>query len=73
MLLWCKSYIEAYSDYTRMVHAKMPLMTTILIEKATRDRLRALGKKGETYDQIIHRMMDYIETGDFPSQFNLSS
>ncbi|MEM3085760.1 MAG: hypothetical protein QXO51_08505 [Halobacteria archaeon] len=31
--------------------------TTIPLSKATRDRLRALGAKGETYDAILNRLM----------------
>lgn len=31
--------------------------TTIPVEKETRDRLRSLGKKGETYTQILNRLM----------------
>jgi hypothetical protein len=31
--------------------------TTIPVEKETRDRLRLLGKKGETYTQILNRLM----------------
>ena len=31
--------------------------TTIPVEKGTRDRLRSLGKKGETYTQILNRLM----------------
>ncbi len=40
------------------------MATTILVEKETRERLRSLGKKGETYDQILKRLMalgDYEE------------
>lgn len=33
-------------------------ITTIPLSKATRDRLRALGKKGESYDTLLNRMMD---------------
>jgi hypothetical protein len=39
--------------------------TTILLEKATRDRLRLLGRKGETYDQILKRLMSIAEYEDF--------
>ena len=31
--------------------------TTIPVEKETRDRLRSLGKKGETYTQILNRLI----------------
>lgn len=36
----------------------MPDLTTIPVSKATRDRLRALGKKGETYDVLLNRLME---------------
>jgi hypothetical protein len=32
-------------------------ITTIPISKKTRDRLRTLGTKGETYDQLIQRLI----------------
>lgn len=36
-------------------------ITTIPLTKATRDRLRLLGRKGETYDQLLTRLMDSYE------------
>lgn len=33
-------------------------LTTIPLKKETRDRLRALGKKAESYDTLLHRLMD---------------
>jgi len=33
-------------------------LTTIPLLKPTRDRLRALGHKGETYDALLNRLMD---------------
>jgi len=39
--------------------------TTIPLEKDTRDRLRLLGKKGETYDQILNRLMSIAEYEEF--------
>ena len=36
--------------------------TTIPLETETRDRLRLLGKKGETYDQILNRLMSAAES-----------
>jgi hypothetical protein len=33
-------------------------ITTIPLTKTTRDRLRTLGKKGETYDELLNRLMD---------------
>jgi hypothetical protein len=37
--------------------------TTILIETETRESLRKLGSKGETYDSIIQRLMEYWNSG----------
>jgi len=39
--------------------------TTILVEKETRERLRLFGKKGETYDQILRRLMSIAEYEGF--------
>jgi hypothetical protein len=39
--------------------------TTITLEKATRDRLRSLGKKGETYDRILERLTSIAESEEF--------
>jgi len=36
-------------------------VTTIPVEKETRERLRSFGKKGETYDQILRRLMSLAE------------
>lgn len=36
-------------------------LTTIPLKKATRDRLRNLGRKGESYDDLLHRLMDAFE------------
>lgn|GEM_PF-1300807 len=35
------------------------LVTTIQVRPETRDRLKDLGKKGETYDEIINRLIDF--------------
>ncbi|HEV8593989.1 MAG TPA: hypothetical protein VGR51_00470 [Thermoplasmata archaeon] len=35
--------------------------TTIKVNPVTRDRLKALGTKGETYDALLNRLMDEIE------------
>jgi len=34
--------------------------TTIKIRKETRDVLKSVGKKGETYDGIINRLLDRV-------------
>ena len=36
--------------------------TTIRIESETRDRLRDLGRKGETYNEIIKRLIETTES-----------
>ncbi len=36
----------------------MPETTTIPLSKGTRDRLRGMGRKGETYDELLNRLMD---------------
>lgn len=32
--------------------------TTISLQKETRIRLKALGRKGETYDDLVNRLID---------------
>jgi len=34
-------------------------VTTIQLEKKTRDRLMDLGKKGDTYDDVINKLADF--------------
>ena len=36
----------------------MTEVTTIQVSKETREELRELGKKGETYDQLINRLIE---------------
>ena len=48
-------YISAvYNSYTVM---KMSEITRIPVSKETREALKALGRKGESYDAIIRRLM----------------
>lgn len=35
--------------------------TTIQIDKETREKLKHFGHKGESYDEIIERLMNYCE------------
>lgn len=39
--------------------------TTILVTKKTREQLKTLGKKGETYNDIITRLMEEINRQEF--------
>ncbi len=42
----------------------MQNITTIQLSKRTRDRLLEFGKKRETYDDLLNRLIDfYIEKG----------
>ncbi|MDI6640532.1 MAG: hypothetical protein QMD78_06895 [Methanocellales archaeon] len=40
-------------------------VTTIPVDKETRDRLKTFGLKGETYDDIITRLMEQVEYEEF--------
>jgi hypothetical protein len=33
-------------------------ITTIQVRKSTRDRLASMGRKNETYDEIINKLLD---------------
>ncbi len=35
-------------------------LTSIKVKKETRDVLKSIGKKGETYDDIINRLLDRV-------------
>ncbi len=37
--------------------------TTIQVSKKLRDKLKELGKKGETYEEIIWRLVEHYEKG----------
>lgn len=41
------------------------MVTTIPVKKETRDRLRSLGRKGETYDQILRKLISLAEYEGF--------
>ena len=43
----------------------MSTVTTIQINKETREELREFGRKGETYDQLIHRLMEIARRIEF--------
>lgn len=50
------TYINTYSHYVK----RMPYrsgVTTIQLSPDTRDKLKDLGKKGETYEEIILRLV----------------
>jgi len=37
------------------------MLTTILLTRETRERLKSLGKKGETYEHILRRILQEVE------------
>jgi hypothetical protein len=39
----------------------MVRITTIQLKETTREKLKDLGKKGETYDQIIEKLLQTYE------------
>ena len=41
------------------------MITTIPLEKETRERLRSFGRKGETYDQVLRRLISIAEHEEF--------
>jgi hypothetical protein len=41
------------------------VITTIPLEKETRERLRSFGRKGETYDQVLRRLISIAEQEEF--------
>src|SRR5581483_2661105 len=53
-----KATIETHNCQIASALGNMGEITTVPLTKATRDRLRALGKKGETYDELLNRLMD---------------
>ncbi len=39
--------------------------TTIPIQRKTMDRLKSLGRKGETYDEVVKRLVSLAEFEEF--------
>lgn len=40
------------------------MATTIQVDEAVRDRLKAIGGKDETYNEIVERLLDHYEETD---------
>ena len=45
--------------------------TTIPTTKVVRDRLKSYGQKGETYSDILNRLMDYVNRDEFMDRMYL--
>lgn len=37
------------------------MATTVALSEDTRDKLKSFGRKGDTYDDIIRRMMEIVD------------
>jgi len=59
------TYINDRCSYSKALEGRLVAITTIPVERETRDRLRSLGKKGETYDEILNRLMSLAEYESF--------
>ena len=55
--LWYDNYIIMTTEGT---FEQMP-QTSIKIQMSTRDRLVELGKKNESYDTIINKLVDFFQ------------
>ena len=44
---------------------RLSTLTTIQIQKETREELREFGKKGETYEEVIKKLMDIAKRVEF--------
>jgi len=45
-------------------------LTTIQIQKETREELREFGKKGETYEEVIKKLMEIAKRVEFFEDIN---
>lgn len=49
-----------------MPYRRLPMTTTTIpLDRETRERLRSLGRKGETYDQVLRRLISVVEYEEF--------
>jgi len=39
-------------------------ITIIRVRKSTRERLKRVGKKGETYDDVVNRILDLLSSSN---------
>ena len=53
------NYIKLYVIIYQFLPSLPPwcMLTTIVITKETREQLKNLGKKGESYDQVLRRLL----------------
>jgi len=51
----------------------MGAVTTVKMSKKTRDELAQLGKKNETYEDVIRRLMDFYIKNGLPKELKRDS
>ena len=49
------------------------MKSTIIVRKSTRERLKQVGKKGESYDDLINELLDTKNESSFESGFETPS
>ncbi len=60
-----RSYAEPIVPYNAPWLLGVVALTTIQLEGSTRDQLKAIGRKGETYDLILRRLLAAAEFSKF--------
>ena len=51
-------HIVIISSYILLLYHKPVNQTTIQVSRETRDRLKKIGSKGQTYDEIIEKLLE---------------
>ncbi len=47
-----------------------PMATTVSLDEETKEMLKRLGRKGETYDQIIRRLIEAAGWAELDDRWN---
>lgn len=58
---------DYYASVCRIIQSGYSMTrdrTSIKLSKEVRDRLKAEGKKGESYDELVDRLIDQSTTGE---------
>ena len=58
MYSYCVKYLKVYPVYFAMSQDRV---TTIKLKESTKTKLSGFGKKGETYDEILNKLVEIIE------------
>jgi predicted CopG family antitoxin len=49
------------------------MKSTIIVQRSTRERLKQVGRKGESYDDLINALLDMKKESSFESGFETPS